>query len=399
MNKLQRNIDGQIIEFVSLPRIFTSLAQDLPSGSIKLGNGEVAYYRIHRNLKELKHKRKEIKQLVDKLVGALKSIIESDQFASHYGVKNSPRLDSGNHTAIAIRTILLQNLQTVEYKSTNYGRGRPIVEHITVPLGNMAFFNAVRGMRKFEPTNGEIVGKFYLNADDKEDAAFDFWVKSPFIDLSNHIGPDGLAEEILAKIRGSLYRMVDDPRIEFEPNQFEGFRKIGLEDLATRPTHKGKNKPQGNKSDETEHLMESEANAERLTSSVETINRALEVPAEEFVSVHKEGDLLVAETTNAEAAEARDDAYAATAATRPEDSDYSKVENMIPVIAAAEEIHVGDTMQYQDEDGMSHTAVVEIVQEDKKTICAKREDGKLVVFILEAGLYSMPEGQNALNAQ
>ncbi len=233
MNKLQRAVDGQIIQFLSLPRIFNSLSSDLPSGSVKLGNGEIAYWRLHRNLSELKKQRKNLKDLAVKLAQAFKSLVNSDGFLNHYGLTKAPEIQTEAQLTTVFRNLLIVNTNKVDYSVVHFGNKNPLVETIIVSLGNMVFFNAYRGLKDLPKLSG-IKGKLWLTESADTDQCFHFTVVSPVVSLTDYISPDRLANEVLNKIKQNLRVMAHNPRIEFNDGQFENYVGSGLQALTEK---------------------------------------------------------------------------------------------------------------------------------------------------------------------
>lgn len=236
MSKLQRAADGQTIQFLSLPKIFNSLSADLPSGAIKLPNGETAYWRLHRNLTELKKNRKNIKDLTTKLAQALKALVTSDAFLNHYGLAKAPEVETEAKLVQHFRNLLGLNSNRVEYTTIHHGRSKPLVEQIIVSLGNLVYFNAYRGVAE-QPKSPGIKGKLWLSDAADETQFFMFTIVSPAVTLSDYISADRLKAEVLNKLRQNLPIMVHNPRIEFNEGQFENYVGRGLEQLANKHGH------------------------------------------------------------------------------------------------------------------------------------------------------------------
>lgn len=233
MNKLQRAVDGQIIQFLSLPRIFNSLSSDLPSGSVKLGNGETAYWRLHRNLAELKKQRKNMKDLSVKLAQAFKSLVNSDGFLNHYGLTKAPEIQTEAQLTTLFRNLLIVNTNKVDYSATHFGNKNPLVETIIVSLGNLVFFNAYRGLKDLPKLSG-IKGKLWLTDSSDADQCFHFTIVSPVVGLPDYISADRLANEVLNKIKQNLRIMAHNPKIEFNDGQFENYVGAGLQALTEK---------------------------------------------------------------------------------------------------------------------------------------------------------------------
>lgn len=236
MSKLQRAVDGQTIQFLALPKIFNSLSADLPSGAIKLPNGEIAYWRLHRNLTELKKNRKNIKDLTTKLAQALKALVTSDAFLNHYGLAKGPEIETEAKLVQLFRNLLGLNSNRVEYTTISHGRSKPLIEQIIVSLGNLVYFNAYRGMAE-QPKSPGIKGKLWLNDGADESQFFMFTIVSPAVALSDYISADRLKAEVLNKLKQNLPIMVHNPRIEFAEGQFENYVGRGVEALAAQHGH------------------------------------------------------------------------------------------------------------------------------------------------------------------
>jgi len=233
MSKLQRAVDGQTIQFLPLPKIFNTLSADLPSGAVKLPNGEVAYWRLHRNLAELKKQRKNVKELTAKLAAALAALVNSDSFKNHYGLTEAPSLPSDSQLATLFRNLLQLNTNRVDYSSVSYGRGKPLVETIQVPLGNLVFFNAIRGVASAPKVSG-IKGKLWLKEGSDADQAYSFTIVSPVVELADFIGPDRLQAEILNKIKQNLPALAFNPKIVFDEDQFKNYVGASLQALGEK---------------------------------------------------------------------------------------------------------------------------------------------------------------------
>jgi hypothetical protein len=238
--KLQRAVDSQTIQFLALPRIFNSLSADLPSGAVKLPSGELAYWRLNRNLSELKKNRKGIKDLVVKLAQAFKALVNSDSFLNHYGLTNSPAIPTEAQLATVFRNLLSINTNRVDYAAIHHGRQKPLVESIIVPLGNLVFFNAYRGMQQQPKVDG-IKGKLYLTESADADKCFNFTIVSPVVKLTDFISADRLQSEIVNKIKQNLPIMAHNPKVVFDDGQFENYLANGLKELAEQHTGAGAN--------------------------------------------------------------------------------------------------------------------------------------------------------------
>lgn len=238
MNKLHRVADGQAIQFVTLPRIFTKLASDLPSGFVSLPNGERAYYRITRNMAELNKRRRDMGAVVQNLADALKAMVNSQAFLNQYGLSEVPEVDYGRTLQQNLRNLLLANVSVVEYRTTMRGQGKGLLEQINVNLGNLVTFHAVRGDSVKVPDDAKFKGKFHLSISADVADPFLFWIHSPFVDLSTVISADRLAEEVLAKLRVHLIKMGGAKALEFDAGQFQGYRQNALETLDTKKRNK-----------------------------------------------------------------------------------------------------------------------------------------------------------------
>lgn len=253
MSKLQRAVDGQTIQFLPLPKIFNTLSADLPSGAVKLPNGEVAYWRLHRNLAELKKQRKNVKELTAKLAAALAALVNSDSFKNHYGLTEAPSLPSDSQLVTLFRNLLQLNTNRVDYSSVSYGRGKPLVETIQVPLGNLVFFNAIRGVASAPKVAG-IKGKLWLKEGSDADQAYSFTIVSPVVELADFIGPDRLQTEILNKIKQNLPALAFNPKIVFDEDQFKNYVGASLQALGEKFGGQQNNKKTKNSSLSGAHL-------------------------------------------------------------------------------------------------------------------------------------------------
>jgi hypothetical protein len=239
MNKLHRTIEGQSLQFVTLPKIFQRLNSDLPSGAIKLPNGEVAYYRIVRNHAELNKRRRDMNSVVQALVDGLKSMVSSQAFLNQYGLTEVPNVDFSHKLNANIRTMLLTSTNVVEYRSTQRGNEKGLLEQITVNLGNMVVFTAQRGKDLREPENAGITGTLLLGRyndeiEGKPSNNFRFSVASPFIDLGKVMGAEALGNEILTKLRTQLKVLSPLMALEFDDGVFNDYSKAALASLDTK---------------------------------------------------------------------------------------------------------------------------------------------------------------------
>lgn len=242
MSKLQATVDGQSIQFAALPKIFSSLNTDLPSGKISLSTGEFAYWRLHRNLTDLKRKQKGLKETVVRLTEAFKTIVRSRDFANHYGLSTPPQLPEDHELHSLFRNLLSQNTNRVSYTSTYFGGQRPRVEAIQVIMGNMVFLNAHKGMENPPRAEG-ITGRMWMDKKNPE-SFYTFSLISPVIALGDRINAERLAQEITNKIKQNLPDLVRALRFEFDPGQFDSYLDNGLSQLAqkhnTTPSNKEK---------------------------------------------------------------------------------------------------------------------------------------------------------------
>lgn len=238
MSKLTRTVSGQTITFLALPRIFQSLAVDLPTGAIKLSTGEVAYWRLNRNLTELKNNRSSHRSIAETLAQALRSLVLSEAFMNHYGLAKSPELPNEANLTTTFRALLALNNTRTDYTSTYYGRNKPLIESITVPLSNMVYFNATRGSTTPPPRQAGLKGTLWLRSKTAEgEVPFRFTIISPHVLLPNHINEERLSKEILTKIIQNLPIMVNKPTIEFDEGQFDSYIGSGLQALVEKTAH------------------------------------------------------------------------------------------------------------------------------------------------------------------
>lgn len=243
MSKLHRAVDGQTIQFVSIPKIFNTLSADLPSGSITLPNGDRAYWRLIRNLTELRKNRKFAKETILRLAQTFKALVSSDAFLNHYGLTAAPEIPTEVQLVALFRSLLNLNTNRVEYTTITHGRQRPLVETIVVPLGNLTFFNAYRGVQNAPAVEG-LKGKLWLTEGADADQCFHFNVVSPVVKLADFISGDRLANEIIGKIKQNLSLLAHNPKIVFADGQFEQYVGRGIEQLQAKHEHKTNQKPQ-----------------------------------------------------------------------------------------------------------------------------------------------------------
>lgn len=230
MSKLKRAVEGQIIQFLALPKIFNTLSADLPSGAIKLPNGETAYWRLDRNVAELKNFRTKLRELSLKMAQALRQIVTSEAFLNHYGITKSPELPSDKDLSNTFRSLLYMATNKVDYSSVSFGAKKTLIESIQVPLGNLVFFNAVRGSQT-PPKAPGIKGKLWLSPVDDENQFFYFTIASPVVALSDYIGEDRLKNEIANKLKHNLRALTTNPKIVFEDGQFDNYVGRSLQQL------------------------------------------------------------------------------------------------------------------------------------------------------------------------
>lgn len=283
MSKLQRAVEGQTIQFLPLPKIFNTLSADLPSGAVKLPNGDVAFWRLHRNLQELKKQRKNVKELTAKLAQALQALVNSDTFKNHYGIAEAPSLPSESTLTTLFRNLLQLNTNRVDYSSVSYGRGKPLVETIQVPLGNLVFFNAIRGVQNGPKVEG-IKGKLWLKEGSDADQSFDFTIVSPVVKLADFIGPDRLQQEILNKIKQNLPALAFNPKIVFDDDQFKNYVGAGLQALGEKfqgqqNSKKAKNAPKQNSHGLSGQHADAPASEVELPATAAAFNAAVEEPS------------------------------------------------------------------------------------------------------------------------
>lgn len=313
MSKLQRTVDGQTIQFLPLPKIFNTLSADLPSGAVKLPNGEVAHWRLHRNLAELKKYRKNLKELTAKLANALQALVNSDSFKNHYGLTEAPSIPSESQLVTLFRNLLQLNTNRVDYSSVSHGRNKPLVETIQVPLGNLVWFNAIRGVQNGPKVDG-IKGKLWLKEGSDADQAFEFTIVSPVVDLADFIGPDRLQAEILSKIKQNLPALAFNPKLTFADGQFKNYVGAGLQALGEKFNNGnavGKKKEKAKKEQPAPQNPASEIaeptkfdlHADEIveTPQANTVDLNVEIPADDFA-----GDTLTAPQAAQIASDARD---------------------------------------------------------------------------------------------
>lgn len=283
MSKLQASVEGQVIQFLALPKIFSSLGSDLPSGKIKLGNGEYAYWRLHRNLTDLKRKHKNMRDTVTRLTEAFKTIVRSKDFANHYGLKAAPEVPEDHELQSLFRNLLSQNTNRVSYTSTYFGGQRPRVEAIQVTMGNMVFVNAHKGMENPPPAEG-ITGKIWLDKK-KPEEFFTFSVVSPVVKLGGLISADRLAQEITTKIKQNLPDLIRALRFEFDPGQFNSYLDNGLNQLAEKHNSGNNNKGRKDQKQKGEH---GRGQTPHITHLDEAATIKASEPAESFESSTEE---------------------------------------------------------------------------------------------------------------
>lgn len=233
MTKLQRAVDSQTIQFLALPRIFNSLSGDLPSGAVKLPNGETAYWRLHRNLTELKKNRKNVKDIAVRLAQAFKALVNSDAFLNHYGLAKAPDIQTETQLATQFRNLLGLNTNRVDYSTIHHGRQKPLLETLIVPLGNLTFFNAYRGVQDVPKVPG-IKGKLWLNESSDADQCFNFTIVSPVVNLADFISSERLMQEVLTKIKQNMPLIAHTPKVVFAEGQFDNYVGRGLQELTEK---------------------------------------------------------------------------------------------------------------------------------------------------------------------
>lgn len=251
MQKLSRVVEGYNIQFVNLPKIFGKLSQDLPSGSINLGNGESAYFRITRQQFDGKGKFKPPREVAPMLFEALQAIVQSKPFMNQYGLTGNIALGGNMHDLIiSIRNLLTQNQHTVTYSSTSRSlgpsRGVTLSEEIDVPLSNLVHVVAVRGGTIRAKGQSTVSGVLYLNESDANDdtKGFKFKIISPFVDLATHVGPQRLTDEITSRLKKNLGIIASQPHIVYDEGIFDGYVTQGLAALENKRSNKSK-KPAG----------------------------------------------------------------------------------------------------------------------------------------------------------
>lgn len=243
MSHIQRSVDGQTIRFVQIPRIFQSLQADLPSGSIKLANGEIAYWRLQRNITDLRKVRAHTREVASRLAKALQSMVATTDFMNFYGIEEPVNLGNEGKLIAVFMHLLTTNNNRMEYSSITHGANPVLTESIIIHLGNQTILYAQRG----NPAHGRqdgIKGKLYLN---KGEEPFVFYIHSPVLKIEEVINERRLSEEILTKVKMNLALFAKTPSIVFEPDQFPVVEVIN--DKLTKlvnthpPKANGKNKP------------------------------------------------------------------------------------------------------------------------------------------------------------
>lgn len=238
MSKLQRTVDGQTLAFVTLPRIFQSLATDTPSGSIRLAKGEHAYWRLTRNLGDLKKNGSTIRDCATRLTHAFKALTESEAFMNHYGLVRPPEVSNEANMTKLFISLLQLNVNRVEQSSVFYDRSKPLVESVVVPLAHQVQFTATRGMTR-PAHGGGLKGRLWLKeADHAADVNhFTFNISSPIVNLGERLHPDRLQKEIITKLRQNMPSQVHNPVVEFDEGQFNDFLGNGLKALVEKTAH------------------------------------------------------------------------------------------------------------------------------------------------------------------
>lgn len=280
MSKLQRIVDGQTLLFTTLPRIFQSLTVDLPSGSIRLSNGEHAYWRLNRNLADLKKSNVTLRECAARLAQAYKAMTESESFMNHYGLVRPPEISNESNMTKLFVGLLQMNGNRIEQSSVYYGGNKPVVDTITIPLGHQVQFNATRGMVRPPPGSG-LKGRLWMRSEDaaKDVNHFTFNIYSPVVNLAERLHQDRLSKEITNKLRQTLPGQVNNPVVEFDEGQFDQYVGNGLKALVEKTAH-----PTNGQGKKKSALVEAPAKAESK------VGRGLTEPAEynpEFQSTTK----------------------------------------------------------------------------------------------------------------
>lgn len=271
MSKMSRTVSGQTIVFTALPRIFQSLASDLPTGAIRLATGETAYWRLNRNLNELKNNRFNQAEIAANLAAALRVIATSEEFKNHYGLTKAPELPNEKNLTATFRALLQLNNTRVEYNSTYFGRNMPTIETISIPLSNMVFLNATRGANTPGPKQAGLKGTLWLNGKQGVGKPFTFTIVSPHVKLQNHINDARLRTEILLKIGQNLGIMSTNPEIEFDDGQFDEFNENYITNGVASLAEKHPHAPNGNGKKQKKSALTSKAAGKEEAPSAEDV--------------------------------------------------------------------------------------------------------------------------------
>lgn len=259
MSKLHRNAEGQVIQFVQLPRIFQVLSGDLPSGAVTLPNGEKAYWRLQRNISEMKSQQSTPREISEKLAEVFKALTSSSAFLNHYGLSEAPKIGSPSSVAETFRNLMTVNTQRVEYSTITHGVKKQLVETLTVPFGNQVYLRGTRGNTKDSrpgrpaPNPAKVKGvkgKLWLSVADREDEFFEFILFSPVVHLPDFIREDQLKKEIINKLKNNMGLITNDPTIVFDDGQFNtvDLGAKGLQELAAlHPAAKNGNQKKATK--------------------------------------------------------------------------------------------------------------------------------------------------------
>lgn len=240
MSNLTRTVAGQVLSFIQLPRVFTSLNSDLPSGSIKLPNGESAFWRLTRNLGAMKERKMNVGETARELAIAFKALVNSDQFLNHYGIQKAPELMNEGNTITMFRHLLSLVNNRVEYATmTSSKAAGGLVETVTMSMGNSVSFVATRGGTAGSNLNaraqqGKLRGQLILNSINEKEVPFDFVLTSPYISLDERMSKDNLTNELLAKIRKNMGLIVNKPKLSFQDGNFASYVTRGLEALVEK---------------------------------------------------------------------------------------------------------------------------------------------------------------------
>jgi len=286
MFKLSKKVDGHTIRFVVIPKIFTNVFIDSPTGSLKLANSEVAYWRLDKDVSSLKKLKNGNKELCMALAEAFMNIIQSKEFGAHYGTNEVIGNINQRIMNFKFKDILEINTSKVEYTSSVNHKTKNLTETLRFNLANDIVFNAYKGFKPpFNPKG--IKGKVWLNDYDDKGQPFQFAIGSPSFKLEDHIDSSSLEKLIAGRLRNNLPALAHNPKVEIGIKDEDDVVHHTLEELEEKYGHKDSKKK--NKNHKTNDDIKNELQ-KHLTAIIDEINKEVLVLDKETFSTLTDDD-------------------------------------------------------------------------------------------------------------